>query len=62
VGSIIIVSVHTSIVTMYINEALFIEVDVDAAFKQLGSQVLIETDGISLTSYKFNVSHHDVFI
>jgi hypothetical protein len=47
---------------MYINEALFIEVDVDAAFKQLGSQVLIETDGISLTSYKFNVSHHDVFI
>jgi len=61
--------VHFGIPTAYIgifsdhflNEALFLEVDVGTAFKYFGSQVLIEVDGISLTSDKYNVSHPDVF-
>jgi hypothetical protein len=38
-----------------------VEVDVSAALRDLGSNVFILVEGVSLTSYKFNRSHPVVF-
>ena len=38
-----------------------IKIDVCATFLYIGSSILIEIDGFSLTSYKFNVCHPEVF-